>query len=120
MKSGINPKLLKTINYDYVGKKIEINISTNEFTCVCPWSGLPDYATIKLNYIPNKKCIELKSLKYYLQSYRNVGIVHENVVNRILDDIIKLCDPIEAHIEAEFNIRGGLKTTVKRDYVKER
>jgi 7-cyano-7-deazaguanine reductase len=114
----INPKLLVAMDYEYVGKKIEVIVETDEFTCLCPWSGLPDFAHVKISYIPAKLCVELKSLKLYVQSYRNIGIVHENVVNRILADLVKLVKPKEMHIEAIFNIRGGIKTTVKSDYKK--
>ncbi len=109
-------KLLKTIDYEYPGKKIAVDIVTEEFTCVCPWTGQPDFATVKINYVPEVKCIELKSLKLYLQSYRNTGIVHESVVNNILEDLVKICKPLEMQVTAEFNIRGGLKTTVTRVY----
>jgi 7-cyano-7-deazaguanine reductase len=85
---------------------------------VCPWSGLPDFANLTIKYIPDKKCIELKSLKYYLHSYRNVGIFYEHVVNKILEDLVSVCDPVSMTIEAEFSIRGGLKTTVKAEYKK--
>ncbi|MEW6039959.1 MAG: preQ(1) synthase [Elusimicrobiota bacterium] len=112
-KGKIKPELLKTIPYEYPGKKITIDISTDEFTCICPWSGLPDFAKIKISYIPRKKCVELKSLKLYIQSYRNVGIVHESVVNRILSDLFDLMSPVWILVEAEFNIRGGLKTVVR-------
>ncbi|MEW6556452.1 MAG: preQ(1) synthase [Elusimicrobiota bacterium] len=114
----INPKLLKTIDYEYKGKKIEIVVETDEFTCLCPWSGLPDFAHLTISYIPDKHCVELKSLKFYLQSYRNAGIVHESVVNRVLSDLVKMVKPKKMCIEAVFNIRGGLKTTLKADYKK--
>ncbi len=114
----IDVSVLETLDYEYPKKRIEIVVNTNEFTCLCPWSGLPDFANLTIKYVPDKKCIELKSLKYYLFSYRNVGIVHEHVVNRILKDLVKVCKPLEMHIEAEFNIRGGLKTIVKADYIK--
>lgn len=114
--SAIDSSLLQTIDYEFPKKPIEVTITTNEFTCVCPWSGLPDFATITVKYLPNKKCIELKSLKYYLQSYRNVGIVHESVANRILQDLVECVNPRKMLIEAEFNIRGGLKTKVTAGY----
>lgn len=117
-KSWVNPKLLKAIDYNYTGKKIEVIVETDEFTCLCPWSGLPDFAHLKISYVPAKLCVELKSLKFYLQSYRNVGIVHESVVNKIISDLAKSVRPKEMHVEAIFNIRGGLKTTVKADYRK--
>lgn len=109
-------KILKTIDYEYRGKKIEILISTDEFTCLCPWTGLPDFATLRINYIPAKKCIELKSLKYYLQSYRNAGIVHESAVNKILEDIVHICSPLYICVELSFRTRGGINTTVRREY----
>jgi 7-cyano-7-deazaguanine reductase len=109
-------KLLKVIDYEYPGKKIAVDIATEEFTCLCPWTGQPDFATVKINYAPDVKCIELKSLKLYFQSYRNAGIVHESVVNNILEDLVKICNPLEMQVTAEFNIRGGLKTTVTREY----
>ncbi|MBN1383769.1 MAG: NADPH-dependent 7-cyano-7-deazaguanine reductase QueF [Elusimicrobia bacterium] len=114
----IDPKLLKAIDYEYPGKRIEIVIETDEFTCLCPWSGLPDFARLRISYIPAKVCVELKSLKFYLYSYRNVGIVHESVVNRILSDLVKNIKPKEMNIDATFNIRGGLKTTVRAEYKK--
>lgn len=110
--------VLETFDYEYVGKPIEIVITTNEFTSVCPWSGLPDFAELTIKYIPDKKCIELKSLKYYLHSYRNVGIFYEHVVNRILDDLVKVCEPLKMEIIAKFTIRGGLQTTVRAEYSK--
>lgn len=112
----VSPSLLVAMPYEYPGKRIELNIETSEFTCLCPWSGLPDYADLKLIYVPDRKVIELKSLKYYIHSYRQVGIVHESAVNRILQDLVKVCKPKEMHVELTFNIRGGLKTTVKAEY----
>lgn len=115
-KSRVNPKLLKAIDYEHPGKKIGIIVETDEFTCLCPWSGLPDFAHLKISYIPVKLCVELKSLKLYLHSFRNVGIVHESVVNIVLKDLVKIVKPKEMHIEAAFTIRGGLKTTVVADF----
>ncbi|MEN3014230.1 MAG: preQ(1) synthase [Endomicrobiia bacterium] len=111
----ISADLLLPIKYQYIGKRIVIEIFTQEFSCVCPWSELPDYASLKIKYIPNKVCVELKSLKYYIQSYRNVKIIHEDAVNRIFEDLYKLLKPKWLYVELEFNIRGGLKTTVKRE-----
>jgi 7-cyano-7-deazaguanine reductase len=113
---AIDSDVLDTFEYKYPGKKIELFIKTDEFTCLCPWSGLPDFANLTIRYIPRKKCIELKSLKYYLLSYRNVGIVYEHAVNKVLEDLVKACDPIEMHVEIEFKTRGGIKTTVKASY----
>ena len=114
----IDTKILESMEYEYTGKRIDITVETDEFTCLCPWSGLPDFAHVKISYIPDKLCIELKSLKLYLHSYRNVGIVHESVVNKILADLVKKIKPKSMYVEAIFNLRGGLKTTVKTDYKK--
>ncbi len=115
---AVRSDVLETFDYEYPGKRTEIIIDTDEFTCLCPWSGLPDFANLIVLYVPGRKCIELKSFKYYLLSYRNVGIVHEHVVNRVLEDLVKVSDPVEMHIEMEFKLRGGIKTTVKASYVK--
>lgn len=115
---AVRSDVLETFDYEYPGKRTEIIMDTDEFTCLCPWSGLPDFANLIVLYVPGRKCIELKSFKYYLLSYRNVGIVHEHVVNSILEDLVKVCDPVEMHIEMVFKLRGGIKTTVKASYVK--
>lgn len=96
----------------YQGRDYEISITIPEFTCICPKTGLPDFATLYINYIPRKYCIELKSLKLYLNWYRNVGIFHEHVVNRILDDLVKVCKPKWMEIKGDFNPRGGIYTDV--------
>jgi 7-cyano-7-deazaguanine reductase len=108
--STIDVKALETFPYEYIGKNIIINIDTDEFTAVCPWSGLPDFATIKIDYIPNKVLIELRSLKYYLLSYRSVGIYQEHAVNRILDDLVKCAKPKWMRVIADYKIRGGIHT----------
>jgi 7-cyano-7-deazaguanine reductase len=104
----------------YPDRKYVINLEIPEFTCICPKTGLPDFAVIRIQYIPDKFCIELKSLKYYINFYRNVGIFHEHVVNKIAEDFIKACKPKWVRIEGEFNIRGGIKTKVIREYKKRR
>jgi 7-cyano-7-deazaguanine reductase len=111
-------EILETIPYEYVGKNIQVTIPTNEFTSVCPWSGLPDFAEIQISYTPNQELIEMKSLKYYLTSYRNVGIYQEHATNRILQDLVGVCDPISMRIEANWNARGGLGTMVIAEYKK--
>jgi len=118
--SGPDKKLLETIGYEYPGKKITIETESGEFTCLCPWTGQPDFATIRVSYVPARKCVELKSLKLYLQSYRNAGMVHESVVNSILEDLAQITDPLKMRVAAEFNIRGGIKTTVSREYVRKK
>ncbi|MGO4888754.1 preQ(1) synthase [Anaerobacillus sp. MEB173] len=108
--------ILETIPYEYVGKDTEVVIPTNEFTSVCPWSGLPDFADIKIKFIPNELLVEMKSLKYYLTSYRNVGIYQEHATNKILEDLVNLIKPKYMKIEALWNARGGLGTEVVCEY----
>jgi len=108
--------LLEVWENQYPDRNYLIHISTDEFTCICPNTGLPDFAHISIEYEPDKYCIELKSFKEYLTFYRNIGIFHEHVINRILDDFIKACRPRYAKILGEFNIRGGIKTVVNREY----
>jgi 7-cyano-7-deazaguanine reductase len=94
----------------------EITISIPEYTSICPRTGLPDFGTITIHYLPNKRCLELKSLKYYILAYRNLGIFYENAVNRILDDVAKACRPKWAVVQGEFSTRGGMRTTVEARY----
>ncbi|MCX5782376.1 MAG: preQ(1) synthase [Elusimicrobia bacterium] len=114
----VSPELLEVMPYQYKGKRIDINIESEEFTCLCPWSGLPDFAYLNINYVPDTVVVELKSLKYYLQSYRMVGIVHESAVNKILEDLVKTVKPKSMTVELVFNPRGGITTTVKAEYKK--
>jgi 7-cyano-7-deazaguanine reductase len=114
----IDLKILETIPYEYSGKDVTINIDTEEFTAVCPFSGLPDYAILKIDYIPKKELIELRSLKYYLFSYRNVGIYQEHVVNRILNDLVKSCKPKWMKVVADYKVRGGLHTVAAVEWGK--
>lgn len=114
----IDSQILDTFPYEYAGKEIVINIETNEFTVVCPWSGLPDFAIIKINYIPNKECLELRSFKYYLHSYRQVGIYQEHAVNRILEDLVECCKPKWMQVIADYNIRGGVHTVTTVEWGK--
>jgi len=100
----------------YSDKDYIVSVETDEFTCICPKTGLPDYARIKIDYIPDRSCVELKSFKLYLISYRNIGIFHEHVINRILDDFVDACSPRWAKITGEFSLRGGIRTTVTREY----
>ncbi|MCZ7648582.1 MAG: preQ(1) synthase [Planctomycetota bacterium] len=94
----------------------EIRVVCPEFTAVCPRTGQPDYATLTLVYVPGALVMELKSLKLYLQSYRNRGIFHEHVTNTILDDLVKSCKPRRMVLEGAFNARGGIATTVTSEY----
>ncbi len=114
--SVIDAKVLDTFPYEYPGRDLIINIDTDEFTAVCPFSGLPDFAVIRINYIPAKLCIELRSLKYYLMSYRNVGIYQEHAVNRILKDLIALCKPKWMQVIADYKVRGGVHTVTSIEY----
>ena len=114
-------RVLKTPPIDtwknqYSDRDYTIQIDIPEFTCICPKTGLPDFAAIVIRYIPDGKCIELKSLKYYTLFYRDVGIFNEHVVNKMLDDFVKSCKPRWMEISGEFNARGGIKTTVVAEY----
>lgn len=112
----VTPGLLEVMPYEFPGRPIDITIETEEFTCLCPWSGLPDYALLTIKYVPDMVVVELKSLKMYLQSYRMVGMVHESVVNRLLKDLVAVVGPVSMSVELVFNIRGGISTTVRAEY----
>ena len=109
---------LDTFPYEFPGKEIKINFETPEFTCICPFSDFPDFATIRLEYVPQKHCVELKSLKLYINSFRNVKVFHEHVINMILEDFVSACDPLRVEIEGDFNVRGNIKTTIRASYRK--
>ena len=111
---------LETFSYDYPGKEIKISFSCPEFTAICPFSDFPDFATIRIEYVPNSLCIELKSLKLYINSFRSVKMFHEHVVNRILDDFVRACDPLTVDIEGDFGVRGNIKTVIRASYSRER
>lgn len=96
----------------------EITIETPEFTSVCPKTGLPDHGAITLTYVPDKLCLELKSLKMYLLEYRNLGIFQENIVNRFLADVVSACDPIAATVKGDFAARGGLTSRISATYIR--
>ncbi|MBF0385559.1 MAG: NADPH-dependent 7-cyano-7-deazaguanine reductase QueF [Candidatus Omnitrophica bacterium] len=102
----------------YHGREYTIYLTTDECTCICPKTGLPDFAKINVSYIPGKFCLELKSFKMYLFAYRNVGIFHEHLVNKILDDIVSACKPKWAKVEGIVAVRGGISTTVVAEYKK--
>ena len=93
-------------------QKYEIVVDVPEFTSVCPKTGLPDFGVITIRYMPAKRCLELKSLKEYLLTYRNLGIFQENIVNRILEDVVRAARPVWAEVKGDFNARGGIGTTV--------
>lgn len=111
---------LDTFPYEYVGKKIKISFEMPEFTAICPFSDFPDFAVIRLEYVPNERCIELKSLKLYINSFRNVKIFHEHVINIILEDFVAACDPLKVEIEGDFHVRGNIKTVIRAKYKRER
>lgn len=116
---NVADKELKSIQNPWPGRDYEVSISIPEFTCVCPKTGQPDFAEIRIKYIPDKLCIELKSLKLYIWSYRDQGAFHEDVTNRILEDIVKTIEPKYLEVVGDFNIRGGIKTVVTARYKKE-
>jgi len=115
-KSGIDVKLPEIECWSNQFPGYEISIAMPEFTSMCPKTGLPDFGTITIRYRPDKLCLELKSLKMYFQSYRNLGIFYENVVNRVLRDIVDACRPISARVTGEFNTRGGMRSVIEAEY----
>jgi 7-cyano-7-deazaguanine reductase len=115
-RAGINTPLPKIECFRNQFKNYEITISIPEFTSVCPRTGLPDFGTITIRYVPNQWCVELKSLKMYILAYRNLGIFYENAVNRILRDLVKASKPIKAVVTGEFNVRGGMKSVIEASY----
>ena len=110
-------KILETFENAYPSRDYNITHSTPEFTSLCPKTGQPDFATIILEYIPDKLCVELKSLKLYLQSYRNDGIYYEAVTNKILDDLVASCKPRYMKITAEFGVRGGIASVIEAEHI---
>jgi len=109
---------LDTFAYEFPGREIKIQFDIPEFTCICPFSDFPDFATIRIEYVPNERCIELKSLKLYINSFREVKVFHEHVINIILEDFVNACDPLSVEIAGDFNVRGNIKTTVRSSYQK--
>lgn len=105
-------RLLETFDNSFPKKNYLIVHRVNEFTSVCPKTGQPDFGVITISYIANRKCVELKSLKFYMQSFRNEGIFYENVINRILDDLVNLLKPKWMEVKGEFTGRGGIQSTV--------
>jgi len=113
---AIDASILEVFPYEYPAQEIEVELSTDEFTCICPFSGLPDFARLTIRYVPSTKCIELKSLKYYLYSFRQIRSFNEHVVNRILKDLVKTAAPRRMQLIAEFTVRGGMKNKVTASY----
>ncbi len=119
-KAGLKEKLPAIETFPNQFSDYEIRIEVPEFTSICPKTGLPDFGVLDIRYIPDKLCLELKSLKMYLLGYRNLGIFYENAVNRILEDIVDVCRPVQATVIGEFNPRGGMKSIVEANFPKGR
>jgi 7-cyano-7-deazaguanine reductase len=115
-EEAIDTDVLEATPFEYPESGGEVVYETSEFTMVCPWTGLPDFARLVIRYTPGQLLVELKSLKYYLTSYRNVGMLQEHAVHRILGDLVKLLQPVEMTVEADYNERGGLKTKATAKY----
>ena len=115
-ESGTGNSLPKIECIPSLHKGYDVTINIPEYTSVCPKTGLPDFGTIIIKYMPDRYCIELKSLKYYINGYRNLGIFYENIVNKILDDAVKACEPKWAVVTGHFNARGGMTATVEARY----
>jgi 7-cyano-7-deazaguanine reductase len=117
-EEAIDTQCLLAFEYQYSDQPAQVSMDTDEFTALCPWTGLPDYGTLTIDYTPSDKLIELKSLKYYLLSYRQVGIVQEHAANRILNDLVAACRPLSMTVMLDYKTRGGLHTTVNVSYEK--
>ena len=115
-EEAIDAGCLLAFEYEYPDRPAQVSIDTDEFTALCPWSGLPDYGILRISYVPLSLCIELKSLKYYLLSYRDVGILQEHAANRILNDLVSLCQPRWMRVALDYKLRGGLHTTVSVEH----
>jgi 7-cyano-7-deazaguanine reductase len=112
-EKAIKKAVVEIWDNPHLGRDYEINVSFSEFTCLCPRSGYPDFATIKINYVPDKKIVELKSLKLYLNSFRNVYVSHEEVTNKIYSELKKRLKPRFLEVIGDFNPRGNVKTLVR-------
>jgi 7-cyano-7-deazaguanine reductase len=115
-RSGLNAKLPALATWPNQFPNYEITIVIPEYTSICPKTGLADFGTVTIRYVPRRLCVELKSLKYYILGYRNLGIFYENAVNRILQDVVKACQPEWATVTGEFNVRGGMKSVIEARY----
>lgn len=113
---AIDREVLEALPYAFAGRRTEVTYVTEEFTSVCPWTGLPDFGRLEIRYVPREKLVELKSLKYYLTSFRQVGILQEHAVNVILEDLVRLLDPVEMTVRAVFRERGGIATEAVARY----
>ena len=117
-KSGISAPMPAIECWENQFPGYEIEIIVPEYTAICPKTGLPDFGTIFVNYVPDKWCLELKSLKEYVNAYRNIGIFYENAVNRILHDLADACKPVSMRVRGEFTPRGGIQSRVEAHYVR--
>jgi len=115
-KSGIDAGLPAIECWPNQFPGYDITIAMPEFTSICPKTGLPDFGTITIRYRPGKLCLELKSLKEYFTAYRNLGIFYENVVNRVLRDVVKACDPVSVKVTGDFTARGGMQSVIEAEY----
>jgi 7-cyano-7-deazaguanine reductase len=111
---------IESVANKYADRNYTISLDVQEFSCVCPKTGMPDYAVFEIEYVPDRRLVELRALKLYLTAFRNIGIFHENVTNRIADDFIRACRPRCFRIKGVFNVRGGIKTAVEREYRRKR
>ncbi len=114
--SSTQARSLETFDNPSPERDYEIRVECPEFTCVCPKTGQPDFASITIRYVPDRSCVELKSLKLYLWSFREEGHFHEAVTNRILDDLVEVVAPRRMSVEADFNVRGGIRTVVVAEH----
>ena len=113
---AIRADILDTFPYEYRGREILLELTTAEFTSVCPWSGLPDFGELRIIYVPDARCLELKSFKYYLFSYRHVGIYYEHLTQRILADLVSAAEPLYLRVEGSFRERGGIASRARAEY----
>ena len=113
---GLKTSKIEVWQNEYADKVFTINLDIPEFTCICPKTGLPDFATIRIEYSPKKFCVELKSFKMYAIFFRNLGIFHEHLINKMLEDFVSSVKPRWVKITGVFNPRGGITTTVSREY----
>ncbi|MFC2074957.1 preQ(1) synthase [Bdellovibrionota bacterium] len=117
-EEAIKNNKLEWIENRTQNRKYTVEFTCPEFTCICPRSGFPDFATINIKYVPDKKIVELKSLKLYINGYRDQKVFHEDVVNFILDDLVEILDPWEIDIVGDFNVRGNIRTVIKASHRK--
>lgn len=111
-EEAIRPELLECFPYEYRGRDALVELECDEWSCVCPFSGLPDFGTIRIRYRPDELCIELKSLKYYLTTFRSVGIYQEHAAQRVIEDLVRACRPQWMEVVLDYRIRGGIHTVV--------